>query len=100
MSEDLFTNRPRMKEYLNPEDLNTEACVELAATVLREQAIELAHAARRYASSPTKKNRQHLKVLRDWYKSPVFQALSCGLADGEKVAQDIIKDALRGRAAL
>lgn len=100
MSEDLFTNRPRMKEYLKPEDLNTEACVELAATILGEQANELAHAARRYSSSPTKENRQHLAMLRDWYKSPMFQALSCGLADGEKVAQDIIKDALRGRALL
>lgn len=100
MSEDLFANRPRMKEYLKPEDLNTDACVELAATILSEQANELAHAARRYSTSPTKENRQHLAMLRDWYKSPMFQVLSCGLADGEKVAQDIIKDALRGRALL
>lgn len=100
MKEDLFSKQPRMAEYLKPEDLDTEACLDLAAAVLGEQAKELGHAARRYSSSPTKENRQHLAMLRDWYKSPMFQALSCGLADGEKVAQDIIKDALRGRALL
>lgn len=100
MSEVDIDKLPRMKDYLKPADLNTNACVDLAATVLSEQAKELAHAARRYANSPTKENRQHLATLRAWYETPLFEALSCGLADGKKVAQDIIKDALRGRALL
>ena len=84
---------PRMMDYLEPEDLNTDACVTLAATVLSEQANELAHAARRYMSSPNKDNRARLNTLRRFYETEWFAALSCGLADGKKVADDIIRDA-------
>ena len=87
---------PRMKDYLKPEDLNTNGCVTLAATVPEEQAAELAHAARRYANMPTGENLKQLKRIREWYESDWFAALSCGLADGKKVAKDIIKNALRG----
>ena len=87
---------PRMKDYLKPEDLNTKGCVTLAATVLEEQADELAHAARRYANHPSKENGEHLRKLREWYESPMFEALSCGITDGKTAAKKIIKDALRG----
>ena len=97
MSEDLFAQRPRMKDYLKPEDLNTEACVDLAATVLGEQAKELAHAARRYANFPSKENRHTLMTLKKFYESDWFEVLSCGLADGKKAAEDIIRHALRGK---
>lgn len=88
---------PRMKDYLKPEDLNTEACIDLAAAVLEEQAIALTHAARKAASWPSKENHAHLKTCRDFYKSDWYKVLSCGLADGEAVAQQIIKRALSGR---
>ena len=87
---------PRMKDYLKPEDLNTKGCVTLAATVLEEQAAELAHAARRYANLPTEENLKQLKRIREWYESDWFDALSCGLADGKTVAKNIVKKALRG----
>ena len=96
MSEVDIERMPRMKDYLKPEDLNTEACVNLAATVLKEQAAKLAHAARRYANCPTYENLKQLKRIREWYESDWFDALSCGLADGKKVAKGIIKNALRG----
>ena len=84
---------PRMRDYMEAKDLNLEACVTLAATVLSEQANELAHAARRYMSSPNKDNRARLNTLRRFYETDWFAALSCGLADGKKVADDIIRDA-------
>ena len=89
-------NMPRMKDYLKPEDLNTEACIDLAAAVLGEQQDALTHAARKAAANPTKENIQHRKRLRDFYKSDWFKVLSCGLADGEEIAQRIIKRAVRG----
>ena len=84
------------REDLKPEDLSTKGCVTLAATVLEEQAAELAHAARRYANCPTNENLKQLKRIREWYESDWFDALSCGLADGKTVAKGIIKNALRG----
>ena len=93
MSVDLFAGQPRMRDYMEAKDLNLEACVTLASTVLSEQAKELAHAARRYMSSPSKENRARLNTLRWFYETDWFAALSCGLADGKKVADDIIRDA-------
>ena len=81
---------------MKPEDLNTTGCVKLAATVLEEQAVELEHAARRYANHPSDENMKQLKRIREWYESEWFDILSCGLADGKTVAKDIIKNALRG----
>ena len=89
-------NMPRMKDYLKPEDLNTDACVDLAAAVLGEQQDALTHAARKAAAHPTKENLQHLERLREFYKSDWFKVLSCGLAEGEDIAQRIIKRAVRG----
>jgi len=91
-------NLPRMKDYLKPEDLNTDACVELAATVLREQAAALTHAARKAAAHPTKENLQHLEQMREFYESDWFKILSCDLAeaDGKEIAQGIVKRAVRG----
>ena len=97
MSEVDIDRLPRMKDYLKPEDLNTTACVNLAATVLGEQAKELAHAARRYANFPSKENRHTLMTLKKFYESDWFEVLSCGLADGKKAAEDIIRHALQGK---
>ena len=96
MSEADIDRMPRLKDYMKPQDLNTDACVKLAATVLEEQAAELAHAARRYANHPTDENLKELKRIREWYESECFDALSCGLADGKTVAKGVIKNALRG----
>ena len=87
---------PRMKDYLKPSDLDTDGCVSLAAEVLKGAAADLEDAARRNAARPTKENRAHLKSCRDFYSTQWFAALSCGLVDGEKVADQIVKSALRG----
>ena len=96
MKTDEFTC-PRMKDYLKPEDLNTEACIDLASAILEEQALALTHAARKAASWPSKENHAALKTCRDFYKTDWFKALSCGLVDGDAVAKQIIKRALLGR---
>lgn len=96
MSLDLLDRSPRMRDYMAPADLNLEACVDLAATVLEEQAAALTHAARLAARVPSKENFEKLRMLRDFYKYDWFKVLSCGLADGEQVSQQIIKEALRG----
>ena len=87
----------RMKDYLKPEDMNTDACLDLVATVLEEQAAALTHAARLAASRPSKENLRRLEELRRFYQSDWFQVLSLGLVDGEEVAKQIIKRALQGR---
>lgn len=87
----------RLREYLKPEDLNLDGCVALASAVLSEAAEELASAARQAADRPTPGNLAHLQACRDFYRSDLFTALSCGLLKGELVCRKIIKDALRGR---
>jgi len=87
---------PRMKDYLKAEDLDTEACLDLAAAVMSEQAEALTHAAREAAVRPNKENLSRLETLRNFYRSDWFKVLSCGLADGEQVMKQIIKRALRG----
>lgn len=89
-------NAPRMKDYLKAEDLDTEACVNLAATILGEQQDALTSAARKAAAHPTKENLRHLEEMRNFYESDWFKVLSCGLADGKEIAKRIIKRALRG----
>ena len=89
-------NMPRMKDYLKPQDLNTDACVDLAAAILSEMQDALTYAARKAAAHPNEENLRHLESMRNFYKSDWFNVLSCGLADGEQIAQRIIKRALRG----
>lgn len=89
--------RPRMAEYLKPEDLNLNACVTLAAEVLRLAAEDLTHAAREVAEWDSPRAREHLAECKRFYRSDLFKALSCGLEDGEVVMKKIIREALRGR---
>ena len=97
MSEMDMDRLPRLKETTTAERLDTEACVTLAAEVLKGAANELAAAAISAARYPTKENLDHLKACRAFYESDLFTALSCGLMDGKAAARAIIKDALRGR---
>lgn len=87
---------PRMKDTLRAEDLNTEACVTLAADVWKESAEALTHAARQAAINPTKENHHHLRTCMKFYESDWFKILSCGtVEDGSAVAREIVKHALR-----
>ncbi len=88
---------PRMKDTLQPEDLNTDACLLLAGTILSEAAQDLTTAAIQASEHPTRENLRHLKQCRDFYDGELFAALSCGVIDGKTAAQKIIREALRGR---
>lgn len=89
----------RMADYLKPEQLNDEACLQLAEVLLAGMAEDLTRAARRYAEFPNEENLYHLKVYRDTYKSNLFSALSCGVADGDIAVKRIVQEALRGKRA-
>ena len=89
----LLDTQPRMKDRLTPDDLNTSACVELAATVLKEAAEAYKQALRNVRIAPRDKiAREHLKTCRDFYRSDWFKALSCGMVDGEAVMRELEKE--------
>ncbi len=100
MSEKDMDRLPRMVDYLKAEDLDTDACVTLAAEILKGAANELATAAITAARHPTKANLYHLKACRGFYESDWFKVLTCGaVADGAGIARQIIRRALRGTRA-
>ena len=87
----------RMKDTMKASDLNDEAVIELAATILSGLARDLEMAARRAAAYPSKDNLHHLEVIRNIYSSEWFHTLSLGTVNGPEAAQSIIKRTLRGR---
>ena len=88
---------PRMKDTLKASDLNTDGCLDLATAILKGAAEDLEQAARLAAARPTKENLQHLETRRNFYQTEMFAKLSLGLVNGKEVAQNIIRNALRGR---
>ena len=97
MSEMDMDRLPRMKDTLRPEDLNTDACVTLAAEILKGAAGELSSAAFSAARRPSKENLAHLNTCRAFYESDWFKILTCGaVSDGAGIARMIIRRALRG----
>jgi hypothetical protein len=97
MSEMDMDRLPRMVDYLKAGDLNTDACVTLAAEVLKEAANELTSAAVHVARHPSRENLAHLNFCRSFYESDWFKVLSLGaVEDGSSVARQIIRMALRG----
>jgi hypothetical protein len=97
MSEMDMDRLPRMKDTLRPEDLDTDACVTLAAEILKGAAGELSSAAVSAARHPSKENLAHLNSCRAFYESDWFKILTCGaVEDGAGVARMIIRRALRG----
>lgn len=97
MSEMDMDRLPRMKDTLRPEDLNTDACVTLAAEILKDAANALASAAITASRHPSKENLAHLNSCRAFYESDWFKILTCGaVEDGAGIARMIIRRALRG----
>ena len=90
---------PRMKDTLRPEDLNTNACVKLAETVLKEAAEDYICARRRADVCPSEENLGHLKICREFYLSDWFLALSGGVAEGSAVVRELDRIARGGRKA-
>ena len=87
----------RMIDYLKPEDLDTEGCINLAQTILGEAGEALMHAVRHYNEWPSEENHAHLRTCQAFYRSGTYTALSCGVADGETVIRKLTKQALLGR---
>ena len=94
---DTVAGRRRMADYLKPEDLNTEGCIALAQTILSEAGEALIHAVQHYNEWPNQENLAHLKTCQAFYRSATYNALSCGVVDGETVIRKLTKRALLGR---
>ena len=91
---DTVAGRRRMVDYLKPEDLNTDACVDLASTILAEAGAEYIHAVRAVRANPTNKDAAaHLRACKAFYRSDYFAALSMGAVDGEAVMQKLAERA-------
>lgn len=83
---DTAAGRRRMADYMKPEDLNTDACMELASVILSEAGAEYIHAVRAVRANPTNKDAaDHLRACKAFYRSDYFTALSMGAVDGEAV---------------
>ena len=91
---DLDTS-PRMRDTLRAEDLNSDACVTLAAKILADAANEYVRTRRRCDACPSRENLDHLKTCRSFYLSEWFAALSGGLVDG-KAAMEALDRQARG----
>ena len=86
----------RMANYMRPDDLSDEGCINLAREILAGAAQSLAHAARQLAERPSEQNYDCMAVARRFYDSDWFRILSCGVVDGETAAKKIVENALRG----
>lgn len=76
-------NGPRMKDYMKPEDLNTDGCINLAAFVLHEAAEAYLEAARALKRHPDSKDAQaHFRRCRAFCSSDYYKILSCGIISG------------------
>ena len=88
--------RARMKDYMKPEDLNTEGCLTLAEAVLQGAAEDYIHARRAAVTRPHDKDAQeHLRVCELFYRSDWFAALSGGVIDGETAMRQLNRIAVR-----
>lgn len=83
-------NGPRMKDYMKPEDLNTDGCIELAAYVLREASEAYLEAARALKRHPDSKDAQaHYNRCRAFYSSDYYKILSCGVISGAEALRSL-----------
>ena len=95
MSEKDMDQMPRMKDYLKTDDLDTDACVTLAAKILADTANEYVRTRRRCDACPSRENLDHLRVCVNFYLSEFYTALSGGLVDG-KAAMEALDRQARG----
>ena len=92
---------PRMRDTLRPEDLNTDACVNLASTILSETAEDYLQTRRHLTEDPTNEHvLAHMGVLKAFYKSELFVALSMGATDGETAMRELDKMAAGKRVTI
>ena len=85
---------PRLADTMRARDLNLDACIKLAGSVLSEAALEYINARRELNRNPGDRDaRHHIIEIRRFYKSDYFKALSNGLADGDAVMYELDKHA-------
>ncbi len=79
MSELDMDARPRMKDYLKPEDLSTEGCVRLATRILTDASEAYIQAKRHLDQDPANNDAiEHYRLSREFYNREFFAALSMG----------------------
>lgn len=79
---------PRVKDYLRPEDLDTEGCLRLVRQIMKDAAAEYMQARRTLNAEPHNKGAQmRMRACREFYTSDWFKALACGLVQGETVME-------------
>lgn len=85
---------PRLRDTHTADQLDTEACTRLAAEVLKGAAKDYILVRRELQRRPFDRFvRGHMQELQRFYRSSLFKALSCGLADGETVMKALDKQA-------
>lgn len=81
---------PRLRDYLDPQDLNTEGCVRLVSVILREAAEDYLHTRRFLRQNPGDRHAaEHMRHCEAFYKSDLFKVLSAGLVTGEAVMRQL-----------
>lgn len=96
MSEMDMDARPRMKDYLKPEDLSTEGCVRLASRILTDAAESYIQARRHLDQDPTNKDAiEHYRICREFYNRELFVALSCGAVSPKATVRELDRMARR-----
>ena len=79
-----------MRDYMKPQDLNTEGCILLVTQILRDAAQDYLHTRRYLRRSPDDANAlAHMKHVKSFYTSDYFKALSEGMVDGETVMREL-----------
>lgn len=94
MSLSEFDKRPRLCEYMKPEDLDTDGCVALCAEVLKSAAEDYVRTRTALNARPNNKDiKAHMRVCEQFYRSNYFRTLSCGLVDPTTVMADLDRQA-------
>lgn len=81
---------PRLRDYLEPDQLNTDGCVKLVSVILQEAAEDYMRTRRILNHDPTDRNALgHMANVKQFYRSKLFKALSAGLVDGEAAMREL-----------
>lgn len=85
-----WDDAPRMCDCLSADQLDDEACVDLATVVLEEFADDYLATRKTLNKHPNNKDAQaNMNWLQRFYQSEYFAALSCGLMSGRKVMAEL-----------
>ena len=92
MIEDLFNGLPRMADYMEAKDLNTEGCLFLAETVLEEASrvyLNTAKEIAKHRGQVDEKLLEHLQMQRRFFRSEYYATLCMGAISGDDVIKNL-----------